>query len=80
MHSVWPDWGVGGGLFRHQFRAPRVAKMLDRWLGCAEMSARCQRVAEHFPAARPIQTTANLIEQLLSAPPISGSPDRSNMR
>ena len=72
--------GVGGGLFRHQFRAPRVAKMLDRWLGCVEMAARCQRVAEHFPAARPIQTTANLIEQLLSAPPISSSPDRSNMR
>ena len=72
--------GVGGGLFRHQFRAPRVAKMLGRWLGCVEMSARCQRVAEHFPAARPIQTTANLIEQMLSAPPISSSPDRSNMR
>ncbi|OUT68056.1 MAG: hypothetical protein CBB70_07265 [Planctomycetaceae bacterium TMED10] len=70
--------GVGGGLSRHQFQAPRVTKMLDRMLGCPEMSARCKQVAGHFSSAKPIPATADLIEQMLTVPR-SGESDHATV-
>jgi len=65
--------GVGGGLSRRQFRCHRVSRLLGPWLDSGEMAARCRAVSQRFHAAQPIEETANLIEQMLPAPPISGS-------
>ncbi len=60
--------GVGGGLSPHQFQVSRVTEMLYRYRSSVEMADRCGDVAKHFTSGKPIQTTANLIEQLLEVP------------
>jgi hypothetical protein len=52
--------------------------MLDRMLGCPEMSARCKQMAGHFSSAKPIPATADLIEQMLTVPR-SGESDHATV-
>ena len=58
--------GVGEGLFRHEFQVTKVKSLLERLLGCKEISVRCKQVAARFEAGRPREEAADRIEQLLS--------------
>ena len=58
--------GVGEGLFRHEFQVTKVKSLLERLLGCEEISVRCNQVAARFEAGRPREEAADRIEQLLS--------------
>jgi rhamnosyltransferase subunit B len=61
------DLGVGDGLHPHQFKAKRIAGMLDRLLNDPAMKARAVEISKRFQPEAWMQETCRLIEDLLPA-------------
>src|SRR5690606_17365897 len=58
------DLGVGDGLAPKQFKARRIAKVLDELLGNPETIRRAEQVAQRFDAEAWMRRTCELVEAL----------------
>jgi len=58
------DLGVGDGIHPHQFKAKRIASVLDRILGDPAIKQRALEVSRRFEPARWMQATCELVEEL----------------
>ncbi|WP_367873213.1 glycosyltransferase [Luteolibacter sp. Populi] len=58
------DLGVGDGLHPRQFKAKRIAAMLERLLGDAEVKRRATEIAGRFRAAEWVEETCRLVEEM----------------
>lgn len=58
------DLGVGDGLAPKQFKARRVANMLDGVLNDASLKSRANEIAARFDTGKWMQQTCDLVEQL----------------
>lgn len=58
------DLGVGDGLAPKQFKAKRIAKVLDELLGNPETIRRAEQVAQRFDAEAWMRRTCELVEAL----------------
>ena len=61
------DLGVGDGLHPHQFKAKRIAAVLERLSGDPEVKARAVEISKRFEPASWIERTCRLVEEMLPA-------------
>jgi UDP:flavonoid glycosyltransferase YjiC (YdhE family) len=57
--------GAGAGLSRRQFRTPRVTNLLEQLLSSQEVASCSRALSARLQNARPIDETADLLEQLI---------------
>jgi UDP:flavonoid glycosyltransferase YjiC (YdhE family) len=66
--------GIGDWLSVRKFTAGNVAAKLRRLLNSPDVAARCAAVAKRFEDERPLERTADLIEQLGRTAPVHSGP------